>query len=295
MNKVLNHKFWSEYSPIEWLAVKISVALFWFSLITNSSIETSGLPYPSGILSLFSPSALSSKYAVLICSVFAAGLIVLYLAEKWMTVITFLMFLLSLLVFTMEESCGIQNRKGLVTMLFLAQSIAYLRNNRYLNEERIQFPIQIIAAGYALAGFSKIKDSGFHWVLDGPRISLQVMKSYSFSYFDSGDITELNKGINYSDFILHHKVLLAGLLTASLAFELTAWLAAKNKQWAFVMGVLLTAMHIGIYFSMDILIKGVFYPMLVFLLNPLYLVFAFTKSLSPRFKWIAQQRITKSD
>ena len=284
MNKLLNLNFWSEYSLIEWKAVKISVALFWFSLVTGSEIEPNGLPYPSGLFSFFGTPAFPSKYTVLLCSIFAAVLIVLYIAEKWMIATTFLMFLLSLVLFTMEESCGIQNRKGLVTMIFFAQSIAYLRNNHHLNEERIQFPIQIIAAGYFLAGLSKIKDSGLHWVLDGPQISLQVMKSYSFSYFDTGNITELNKGINYSEFILHHTTILGVILSTSLVFELFAWLAVKNKLWAFIAGILLTAMHIGIFFSMDILIRGVFYPMVVFFVNPLYLVFVFTKSLWFRIK-----------
>ncbi len=284
MNKWLNHKFWSEYSQIEWLAVKISVAFFWFSLVTNSTIEASGLPYPSGILSFFEPLSFASKYTVLICSISAAVLIIFYLAEKWMTATTFFMFLLSLVLFTMEESCGIQNRKGLITMVFLAQSIAYLRNNKYLSEDRIQFPIQIITAGYVLAGISKIKDSGIHWILDGPQISLQIMKSYSFAYFDSGDVAQLRTGINYSDFILNHSVLVSGFLSLALAFELFAWLAIKNKRCAFTIGILLTAMHLGIYFSLDILIKGVFYPMLVFMVNPLYLVFVFIKYLWQRTK-----------
>jgi hypothetical protein len=270
MRKLLSTNFWSEYTITEWTAIKVSLAYFWVRIVMGSTIDHDKISFPSGIFSVVNGSFLASQYTVFIFFICSVVLAILYIAEKCMSITTLLMFLLSLILFTLEESSGIQNRNSLYTLIFLAQCIAYYRNNAYLAEERIQFPIQIIAGGYMLAGISKLKESGLHWITDAPYVSLQIIKGYCYSYFDTGNINELQKGGKYANFILHHRFAMQSLLAASLFLELFAWVAVKSKLRAFVYGFLLLAMHIGIFYFMNILIVAIFYPMLIFMVNPLY-------------------------
>jgi hypothetical protein len=273
MNKVLSGKYWTSYTSPEWMAIKISTAVFWLMILHSSNINMEAIPYPCGIFSVVNASFLASKYTLPVSSAFALLLAVLYIAEKRMAITTFLMFLLSLVLFTLEESNGILNRNSLYTMIFLAQAIAYYRNGTRLNEERIQFPIQFIAGGYILAGLSKLKVSGLGWVSDAPLVSIQILKGYCYNYFTTGDIKQLQRGMMQAGFVLNHKLIIECMCGGSLFLELFAWIAVKNKLTAFVYGVLLTCMHIGINFAMNILIGAVFFPMLFFMINPLYLIY----------------------
>jgi hypothetical protein len=270
MRKLLSTNFWSEYTITEWTAIKVSLVYFWVRVVMGSTIDHDRVPFPSGIFSIINGSFLVSQYTVFVFFICSVVLAILYIAEKWMSITTLLMFLLSLLLFTLEESSGIQNRNSLYTLIFLAQSIAYYRNNTHLAEERIQFPIQIIAGGYMLAGISKLRESGLHWITDAPHVSLQIIKGYCYAYFDTGNMNELQKGEKYANFILQHRFAVQSLLAGSLFLELFAWLAVKNKLRAFVYGFLLLAMHVGIFYFMNILIVAIFYPMLIFMINPLY-------------------------
>ena len=277
MSKLLNHSTWSDYSPNEWVCAKISVAYFWFVVVISVSINHQSIPYPTGIYSFIDGSLLASKYTVRIFSFFAFVLAVLYVREKWMTATIFLMFLLSLVLFTLEESGGILNRNYLYTAVFFAQFIAYYRNTERLNEERIQFAVQIIAGGYVLAGISKLQQSGIGWITSAPLVSIQIIKGYCFTYFNTGNIKDFEPGLRHANFILSHRYLAEGLFAGSLTLELFAWIAVINKRSAFIYGLLLLAMHIGISYFMNILIISIVYPMLIFMINPLYLIYGFVR------------------
>ena len=191
---------------------------------------------------------------------------------KWVTAA---MFLLSLLLFTLQDSNGIFPRNGLYTTIFLVQSIAYWRNAPALKTERIQFAIQIIVAGYLLAAIAKLQQSGLQWITDAPMASLQMIKGYAYQYIDTGNPAELLNGMNRADFAWQHPHFIQGLFAASLLLELFAWLAVKNKKWALAIGLALLCMHTGIDYFMHIRIKSIYYLMLIFLLNPVYWGYAF--------------------
>lgn len=282
MRKLFDHKFFKEYSGAEWFIAKCCIVLLWLDIISHVSINPDAVLYPSGLCSLFNCSFLLSAY--LKNSLLASALIlsVLYIAERKMALTTLFMFVFSLIAFTLEESNGILNRCGLYTLTFLAQSIAYFRNNDSLKAERIQFPVQIIAAGYFLSSISKLHQSGLYWVTDAPYASIQMVKSYCYNYFDSGNVEALHKGMAQSNFALQHQLLVKILFGCSLLFESFAWLAVRNKASAFVIGLLLTAMHIGILYFMNILIVAIFYPMLIFMVNPVYVVYAGVKGIYKR-------------
>lgn len=289
MSKLLNHKFFTEYTNTEWRILKICLCIVWFGIIRHAFISPDGVPYPCGICSLVNCSPLVSAYTGHVFTGLALILSLLYIFEKRMAVVTLLMFLLSLLCFTLEESNGILNRSGLYTMVFAAQSLAYFRNNVNLKTERIQFAVQIIAAGYMLAGISKLRETGLGWVNESPQASLQMLKGYCANYFNFGDIAELNKGMAFANFAIHHSFWVKLLFGLSLLFELFAFLAVKNKWRAFVYGLLLTAMHIGIFYFMHILIVAIFFPMLLFMVNPAYLGYMFLSAIKHKL-WKPQAK-----
>jgi len=262
------------YSDTEWRFIKIPVAFFWLASIRSANINHELVPYPVGIFTFINGSFLASAHTVMVFFVCAIVLALLYIFEKWMTATTFFMFALSLVLFTLEESSGIFNRHSLYTAIFLSQAFAYYRNKPALSEERIQFPVQLIAGGYFLAAISKIRQSGFGWFTEAPLASIQMIKGYSYAYFNTGDVKQFEKGMKHANFILEHKLLAQSLLAVSLFLELFAWVSLKNKTTAFIYGLLLTAMHIGIWYFMNILIGSIFYPMIIFMVNPLYLMYA---------------------
>jgi hypothetical protein len=284
MNRLLSHKFWHEYTTAEWMCTKILVAYYWLHVIMEASVDHERIPYPSGIFSIINGSFLLSEYTVVIFFILGLILVILYLAERWMAVTTLCMFLLSLFLFSLEESSGVLNRSGLYTMIFLAQAIAYYRNAPGLSRERVQFPIQIIAAGYILAGISKLQNSGLHWITDSPLMSIQVLKGYTYAYFNTGNLKDLQQGIKNADFILAHKYIVETLCASSLFLELFAWLAVRNKATAFVYGLMLFAMHMGILYFMNVLIVSIYYPMLIFMINPLYLFYVAANKAYTRIK-----------
>jgi len=158
-------------------------------------------------------------------------------------------------------------------MAFFAQFVAYYRNNIHLKEERIQFPVQIVAAGYMLAAISKLSVTGVIWINEAPQVSIQIMKNYAFSYFDTGNNATLQAGYAMSGFVLENALLCKLLFAISLFTELFAWVAVKNKLSSYIWGMMLVGMHIGIYIFMKILIVSIFVPMFVFMINPLYLIY----------------------
>lgn len=264
------NKFFNRNTGAEWFLLKLSVAFIWVSIAGRLFIDNTTIPYPSGLCSLFNcqfmiwPNTAHFFYKV------AVVLCIPYLLERWMKYTTLLMFVMSCLMFTLEESNGVLNRCALYSMIFLAQSIAYFIGGTNLKKNRLQFAVQIIAAGYFLAGISKLIASGPGWVTDAPNAAIQIVKNYAYEYFNSGDPKVMDMGMQQADFVLKNNVFIILLFGLSLILELTAFIATTSKRNAFLYGCMLFGMHMGIYYYMDILIVAIYYPMLIILVNPLY-------------------------
>ena len=287
MRKLFDHNFLKEYTPAEWWILKVCLGIIWFGIVRHAFISPNGVPFPCGICSLINCSALVGAYTGYVFTGLAVVFSLLYIIEKQMRWVTLLMALLSLVCFTLEESNGILNRSSLYTLVFAAQSLAYFRNNANLKTERIQFAVQIIAAGYMLAGIAKMRETGLAWVSDSPQAVLQMLKGYCANYFNWGDKDQLQLGLDLANFALHHSLVVKWLFGFSLIFELFAFLAVKNKARTFVYGLLLTGMHIGIYYFMHIVIVAIFFPMLLFMVNPVYILYLFfIKVKQTVFGWV---------
>lgn len=263
------------YTSLEWKFLKISLVVFWLNLIFRTLVEYNTLPMPVGVLSFIQPNYVISFFIKFLCLIATIITLYFYISEKHMLWVTLFLFIISVLVFTMEESNGIFNRNGLFSFVFFAQFFAYFFNLKNINsnikKNRVQFSVQVIAVGYTLSAFSKLNTSGINWVLDGRKMPLQIMKSFYYSYVDDGNIYYIQKAHEAINGFNNHIHFIYFLLAFSLFLELFALISIISKKHALVFGLLLLTMHIGIFIYMNISIVGIIYPMLICMINPFYI------------------------
>lgn len=294
MKEIWNKIYTNNYTDLEWSFIKVILVITWIilDLLIINSFRT--IPMPHGICKLFPCELFLNgymKYALILVIILIS---VFYILEIKQTFTCLFLFIISTLLFTIEESNGILNRNSIFTFVFFAQFLAYLLHSydskTDLKKNRIQFSVQVVAAGYTLSALSKLFNSGIFWIQDGKRITLQILKSYYSLYFDYGETKILDKGISMANFIENHTLLVYFLLGASLILELFALISIRSKKYALIYGLLLTFMHIGIYIVMDIAIVSIIFPMIIFMINPPYKIWIllsnwYKKIASPHFNY----------
>lgn len=277
---VIYHKILSnKYNNIEWFFAKLSILFIWLTSVFSIARGYYQIPIPSSICKYISCDIFLidsfGKVSLYLISITA----LLYLFEIKVLYTSFIIFLFSLIFFTIEESNGILERRGLLTFVFFAQFLAYfihrIKKESNLNKNRMQFSVQVIVAGYTLAALSKLVNSGLSWVVDGKRITLQILKSHYYEYFSQGDLNYLTKGYELVSQLQNLSWLIIVVLTFSLILELFSSVALISKRATLAYGILLLLMHIGIYWVMEIAITAILFPMLIFMINPLYLAWVF--------------------
>jgi hypothetical protein len=268
--------FGDQYTAMEWVCMKVLFSIQ-FSLIAISAIfEYSSIPYPSGILGVADFSwLLYTPFKILLAGILIL-LMVFYLMEFRMPLTTLLIFIISVFIFSIKESNGVMSKKGLLSMIFFAQFFAYffarLKIGGDLFKNRVQFSVQTIAAVYTLAAISKIVASGISWVNSGPALSVQILKQFYCDYATTGDLSYQRHGIQSADWILHHLITVKILLVSTLLIEAFSFLSMINKKCAFVFGLLLLSVHIGTKVLMNIFFAQISWPMITFLINPLFII-----------------------
>lgn len=88
-------------------------------------------------------------------------------------------------------------------------------------------------------------------------------------------MNEIERLSNRTEFILSHPTLVYVLLSISLFLELFAFVIVLNKRIAFIYGFILFGMHLGIQYVMNIYIKDIVNCMIVFTLNPIFILCTF--------------------
>jgi hypothetical protein len=277
----------NNYTKIEWKFMKVSLVVFWFVSVSKTLIECSSLPMPIGVIGFLPANTNISLAFKAICLIATIIALYFYVIEKKMVLSTFFLFIMSVLVFTIEESNGIFQRNGLFSFVFFAQFLAYFFNLKNINlnieKNRVQFSVQVIAVGYTLSAFSKLNVSGLNWVLDSRKMPLQIMKSFSNSYVDECNFYYIQKAHEVINNFNNNIYIIYFLLGFSLALEFFALISILSKKHAYVFGLLLLLMHIGIFIYMNITIVGIIYPMLIFMINPFYLCWISFISLKSKF------------
>jgi hypothetical protein len=258
-----------EGETLYWRLLKLSLAWVWFKAVGTAVMLHLRPDTVTGICRYLPCDWLALPWLSPLLMIICMMLALLYVLEIRMKWTCLLMFAVSLVVFSYEQSVGIYNRTATFTALFMVQALAYIfTQDKAAN--RLRFSVQIIAATYTLSGLSKLTESGWRWVTDAPYLLLQMKKGAYQHYYAAGDAGFLVEKQAYVDFFTRYPGLLVFLLGTVLLAELSAVLMLTGKRMALIYGVILTGMHIGIYLFMDILIRPIAYPMCIILLNPLY-------------------------
>lgn len=273
-------------SSLEWVSIKLSFVLVAAPITCLMALNAQGCPFPTGICRVydFAP-FFSAPGSYIVISLFLV-LCALYVAEKGMLVTTFLLAAMSCIIISRHESNGIFYRATVLSVIWIFQFLAYLfyrlRPGFRIEIYRIQYGMQAIAAVYTLAGVAKIAASGLGWIDAGANFPSQIVKNYSYLYFDSGDIAQLHQGYTFALFLLHHPGVVQFFLAVSLFLEVFCMVAVLNKRISLIWGLGLLMMHIGIAAIMGIGISVIAKPMVVFFINPLYLIIRGLKHLWQR-------------
>ncbi|MBS1625098.1 MAG: hypothetical protein JST83_13815 [Bacteroidetes bacterium] len=270
-------KIWSrQYGDTEWLCLKVSFAIWYYLQATAMLFQYASAPYPSGILSFSGTYYLMLVPVKIAIAIILFALMALYVLEIRIALVTLVIFVLSIFIFAIGESNGVMGRDGLMSLTWVGQSLAYMLYNAGsapdLRRNRFQFPLQAIAAVYTLAAISKLVASPLHWVSDSPYLTLQIIKSFDYAYYTSGDPSLHAAGIARAQFILQHPQLTKLLLAGSLLLELCAFVLLTGRRPALIYALLLLSMHLGITYFMNIFFPHISIPTLLFAVNPLYIV-----------------------
>jgi hypothetical protein len=276
MRKIINEVWTNTYSESEWLTAKLAIMYVWLFITLEILFIYKSAPFPQGIFTFDVVANIENSitnYILMLASVIFCAM---YLYEKMMRLTTLAIFIISVFAFSLEESNGILNRYGLLSMVFFVQFLAYQLAHYYksLNHTQLRFlfSIQVITGGYILSGLSKLLVSGFDWISNSKYLSLQIIKSHYYNYLTYGNPQTLEIGEKYAQFAQQNTVIIQTLLTTSIVLELFAWISIGNKKRAIIYGSLLMLMHTGISILMDIKLVGISRPMFIFMVNPLFII-----------------------
>ena len=266
----------NQYGDTEWRLAKISLIILWFFNIALILLSYNSAPIQRGIFTWFNFEFIENpiwRYLILSISLIFT---LMYLFEKSMTISTLGLFAISVFTFSLEESNGILSRASLLSFVFFAQFLAYFIHRYYPKLDhkqlRFTFSIQAVVAAYVLSAISKLSVSGMEWASNSKYLSLQILKSFHYKFVNSAESSILKEGIEFASFVQDNQNIITGLLTISLILELFAWISIGSKKRAIIYGILLLFMHIGIKLSMDISLVTISGPMLIFMVNPLFII-----------------------
>lgn len=280
MMKIIRHyiDFQSNYSKLRWDWLKIPFIILWFILFSVTLFRLSHIITPLGICRLVDCSIFLSSTVKISLFIIAFVACAFYVLEKKMVFVIGVLTAISILVFTMEDSHGILNRRDILSGILLAQFIAYflhaIKPSSNINKNRIFYSQQIIIAAYFLSGLSKLINSGWQWFNNPQGFLLQVQKANWNKYIDLMNPDYLVKADCRTTFIIEYPTLIIFLLLLTFLLELSAFVTLFLKpKWMIIYGVLFIGMHIGIWYFMSISIDSVIGVNLIFLLNIFYFLY----------------------
>ncbi len=280
MNSFLKN---NSYSKLEWTLMKSSFSLIWLLSFLLIISRYNYAPTPESIFKLLPGGfylCFNAKIFLLITNLL---LIYFYIIEKhiWWSLMG--LSLISLFAFSLEDSNSDFNRNTMITGVFFAQFIAYSIKKKYIDFDvdkyRIQFSVQLISISYTISAIAKLNTSGLKWITDGLLMPLQIMKTNYFGFVNDGNLEHITNANHIINLVDKYSLGVMFVLAFTLIIELFAVISIINKKYAFVYGLLLVFMHIGFYLVLDVAIAGTYIPMLIFMINPVFIFWIILKAL----------------
>lgn len=259
---------------LEWIFIKIPFVLYLLSYCFFITRNIDNITINKGVCQFINCNYILMdviKYPLfLMLFVFS----IFYILERRMIWTTFILFSIVFVILSLRESYGVQDRNGLLVLIlfsqFIAYSIKHFKPQFNLKKYRIYYSIQVIVASYTLSAISKIYTSHLTWFTNAKYMVNQLVKANQSYLLNNNQSKAL---IDYKiQFVLEHPLMITILLSLALFIELFSGLALINKRIRLLWGLFLLAMHIGIYFFFKIQINPFIYPLILFLINPFYLI-----------------------
>lgn len=263
----------SRHTNIEWLMAKISWVVILCPTLIIFLFQSKQNLYPEGIFR-FLPEGLSLGWtAKLLIAVLVGVCGLTYIAEWKMKWTTAALTLFAFLIISFHEANGIYARATVLTMICAVQALAYwLPTATYEDKQKraLQFSVQMVVAGYVLAGIAKVYASGLGWALNTEGFYLQIFKNFYFLHADTGDSSYLDFAQNIGKVFERFPVVPVAMLTGALLLELFCFLVMYYPKLTLWWGIGLLLMHMGIAALMGIGISVIAFPMVIYFINPLY-------------------------
>lgn len=256
---------------------KLSFLFIFIPSIIGMAFQFEGCPYPVGLCKYYDFNVLftgiGSYFLVSAVVVFS----ILYMLNIYSFASTGILTILTAVIISHHESNGVYYRATAFTIIWLALFISQAKHkynpNFNVQKGSYMYVIQVIAAMYLLAAYSKLSGTGFNWpVVAAKYFPLQILKNYSYSFFDTLDSSYLDMGYNLAYNVIDKKVLITVLLSLALFLELSVIVVCFHPVLILPYGIALLMMHLGISYFMNIYIAPLADPMVVFFINPLFYI-----------------------
>jgi hypothetical protein len=240
-----------------WPLTKVLFILYWLFKIKSMAYHVPEIDYPKGFCYVFDCNIFFSAYARHFLFILAVTAAILYIFEKFMIPSLVLISLSSIIFFSLTASNGVNHINSFMSGIFISQLIAYIyyayhKNYEKLEQSRIQFSVQVVAASYTLAALSKLSNGGFNWFMASDGFALQIHKSLLLSFSTTGDPAFLEKSDWLLNFVLQHPGITQFMLLTALLLEFFAFLVLIKNELKVIYGWVLIFMHLGILYLMDI-------------------------------------------
>ena len=201
-----------------------------------------------------------------------------------------LLALLHICVFTLYQSQGaIGHDNQLLSLVILGQAVAVVLPRLWTRCGRVFSPcpdprrwgdymfnvtLQVIAACYVVAGVSKLLKSKGLWVWQTPDLVVEMVKTNDQRFYTKADPAA---GIGLADtiaFMSEHPHLTRLVLGSGFFLELFAFLALRNRRWALAFGLGLLGLHRSVLWLMKLGFPENEQLLLIYLVNPVFWIFA---------------------
>ena len=287
------------YAGWERLAMRVLFALVVARHIPLS-LDYNSLPLPNGLARivdltfLLDPSVFTTWRYVLY-----ATLVLYVLRIAWSIVLPFITFF-SVAVGSVINSHGaIAHYLQIVALVLLAQTIAHFYNliceyrtgsptDGSGGEDRIvRASQQAIAATYLVSALTKLINSGGAWILQSPFIAVQIVKTTEQDFYDTLDPARAGSGVAIAEWMAHHPLIVAAVLTSGFLLELTAPLLLLGRGWAAFYGIAFLTFHESVHRVMKLQFVYNEYLAWIYLVNvPFWIVIG--------ARWVSRRRISTS-
>ena len=265
-----------KYGPRSWAYARIITGIFWLTFI----IVDIRAPHPEAcdiglchFLNCLFFTTHPVSYVVIALAILLAGM---YMAEKKMMLTTFLMSLTGCVVFSVATANGNGMRMEVVTIVLIAQFIAYtqyryadlsFKNATRARNRAMLYSIQVIAACYVIAAISKLHITGIAWVAQAPNIAIRVIKASSSRALDYNMPAFKHSGQVVAAAVMQHPFIIQISFGLALAIEFFAFIALASRFFCRKYSYLILTIHLFILLIMNILIPAFVVMVIAYMVN----------------------------